>query len=184
MARVVLRSRTAPEPASRMPLAWGDYPGRYLAGLVLLIGGAALVVQTNALTLGLGLLGSVLHAAGWAVQPGRPVVRAAVAVPAVLVCWCTITGAKAMWVLAFLLAFWLLLRRRPARAYWTLALPLGLGLLIASLPPEATDKTVAFWSVFAMVAAGAWIARELALKVRVVHTNRIASVPTEGRDTP
>jgi hypothetical protein len=143
-----------------------------------------MVVQTTALTLGLGVLGSVLHGAGWAVQPGRVATRAAVAVPGVLLCWCSITGPKAMWALAFLLPCWLVVRRRPRVAYWTFALPLGVGLLIASLPPAATEKSVAFWTVLVMVAAGAWIARELALKVRLVHTNRIGDIPVPGRDTP
>jgi hypothetical protein len=89
-----------------------------------------------------------------------------------------------MWALAFLLPCWLIVRRRPRVAYWTLALPLGVGLLVASLPPATTDKSVAFWTVLGMVAAGAWIARELALKVRLVHTNRIDGVPTSGPDTP
>ena len=184
MVRVVLRGRRAPEPTSRLPLGWGDYGGRYLGGLVLLVGGAALVVQTSALTLGLGVLGTLLHLAGWAVQPGRPLARAAVAVPAVVLCWCTIAGPKAMWALALLLPCWLLVRRRPAATYWTVCLPLAVGVLLAALPTATVAKSAAFWSVAAAGCAGAWLAREAALRVRLVHTNRIGDVPATPPDTP
>ena len=108
MPRFVLRGLPAPEPTSRLALTWGDYRGRYVVGVALLIAGAALVSQTTAVTLSLGLLGSAVHLAGWAVQPGRPLARAAVAVPSLIFCWCTITGPKTMWLLAFVLPCWLL----------------------------------------------------------------------------
>src|SRR3954447_2952196 len=140
MPRFVLRARHAPEPTSRLPLAWGDYSGRYVVGIALLLAGAALVAQTTAQTLALGLVGSAVHLAGWVVQPGRPAARAAVAVPSMLFCWCTITGPKTMWLPAFGLRCCLRVRRPPPVTYWTLALPLGLGLLLASVFSHVSDK--------------------------------------------
>lgn len=174
MPRLSLRGRPAPEPTSRLPLSWGDYRGRYAAGVTLLLAGAALVAQTTAVTLVLGLIGSAVHLAGWAVQPGRPLARAAVALPSLVFCWSTITGPKTMWLLAFVLPCWLLVRRRPPITYWTLALPLGLGLALASAFSYVADKTVTFWTVVVAVVVAAWLAREYALRVRVVHTDRIA----------
>ena len=184
MPRFVLRGLPAPEPTSRLALTWGDYRGRYVVGVALLIAGAALVSQTTAVTLPLGLLGSAVHLAGWAVQPGRPLARAAVAVPSLIFCWCTITGPKTMWLLAFVLPCWLLVRRRPPMTYWTLVLPLGLGLALASTFSHVSDKTMTFWTVVVGVVVGAWLAREYALRVRLVHRNRIGAPPATSSDTP
>jgi hypothetical protein len=182
--RLVPRHDAAPEPTSRLPIAWGDYSGRYLTGVVLLVGGAALVVQTTAATLSLGMLGSLLLLASWAVQPGRPLVRAAVAVPSLLLCWCTITGPKSMWVLALILPCWLLVRRRPPITYWTTLIPLGLGLLLASCTSLVADKDATFWVVVGGVVAAAWLSREYALKLRLVHTDRIGEGPAEQPSSP
>jgi hypothetical protein len=184
MPRFVLRERPAPEPTSRLPLAWGDYRSRYLVGVALLIAGAALVSETTAFTLQLGLAGSAVHLLGWVVQPGRPLARAAVALPSMVFCWCTITGPKTMWLLALVLPCWLLVRRRPPITYWSVALPLGLGLALAAAFSYVADKGLAFWTVVAGVVAGAWLAREYALRVRPVHTDRIATPPAPRSDTP
>lgn len=184
MPRLKLRGRPAPEPTSRLPLAWGDYRSRYLVGVALLIAGAALVSQTTAVTLAIGLLGSLVHLAGWAVQPGRPLARAAVALPSLVFCWSTITGPKTMWLLAFVLPCWLLVRRRPPITYWTLALPLGLGLGVAAAFSYVADKTVTFWTVVIAVVAAAWLARELALRVRLVHTDPIGGTPARPPRSP
>jgi hypothetical protein len=184
MPRFVLRERPAPEPASRLPLAWGDYRTRYVVGVALLIAGAALVSETTAFTLPLGLVGSAVHLLGWVVQPGRPLARAAVALPSMVFCWCTITGPKTMWLLALVLPCWLLVRRRPPITYWSVALPLGLGLALASVFSYVADKGLTFWTVVAGVVAGAWLAREYALRIRLVHTDRIATTPASRSDTP
>jgi hypothetical protein len=182
MPRFVLRGRPAPEPTSRLRLVWGDYRTRYVLGVALLIAGAALVSETTAVTLSLGLLGSAVHLAGWIVQPGRVPARAAVALPSLVFCWCTITGPKTMWLLALVLPCWLLVRRRPPITYWTVALPLGLGLALASAFSHVAEKGLSFWTVVAGVIAGAWLAREYALRVRLVHTDPIgsATAPRSG----
>jgi hypothetical protein len=179
----VLR-RPAPEPTSRLPLAWGDYQGRTVVGVGLLIGGAALVAQTTVYTIGLGLLGSALHLAGWAVQPARGRTRALVALPSMLACWATISGPKAMWLLALCLLAWLAVRERPVRVYATVALPLAVGLALAAAYSHVADKRPAFLLVLAGVAAGAWLARLLALRPKPVLTERIGATETECGDTP
>jgi hypothetical protein len=178
------QARLAPEPTARLPLAWGDYQGRMTVGVGLLIVGAALVAQTTVYTIGLGLLGSALHLAGWAVQPSRGRTRALVALPSMLACWATISGPKAMWVLAFSLAAWLAVRERPPRSYVVLALPLGVGLTLAAAYSHVADKRPAFLFVLAGVVAGAWLARQLALRPRPVLTERIGVADTECGDTP
>ena len=176
--------RSAPEPTARLPLAWGDHQGRLVVGVALLIGGAALVAQTTVYTIGLGLLGSALHLAGWAVQPARGRIRALVAVPSMLACWATISGPKAMWLLALCLVAWLAVRERPVRSYLTVLLPLGVGLALAAAYSHVADKRPAFVLVLVGVAAGAWLARRLALRPEPVHTEPIGAPETECGDTP
>ena len=89
-----------------------------------------------------------------------------------------------MWLLAFVLPCWLLVRRRPPMTYWTLVLPLGLGLALASTFSHVSDKTMTFWTVVIGVVVGAWLAREYALRVRLVHRNRIGAPPAASSDTP
>jgi hypothetical protein len=178
------RQRFAAEPTARLLLAWGDYQGRTVVGVGMLVAGAALVAQTTVYTIGLGLLGSALHLAGWAIQPARGRTRALVALPSMLVCWATISGPKAMWLLALCLAGWLAVRERPAAAYLTLALPLGVGLTIAAAYSHVADKRPAFLLVLASVLAGAWLARQLALRPKPVLTQRIGAAETECGDTP
>jgi hypothetical protein len=64
------------------------------------------------------------------------------------------------------------------------AIPLGIGLALANITSHVADKTVVFWAVVGGVVAGAWLARELALKVRVVHSDRIGEAPAGSGDTP
>jgi len=101
-----------------------------------------------------------------------------------LACWATISGPKAMWVLALCLAAWLAVRERPAAAYLTLVLPLGVGLAIAAAYSHVADKRPAFLLVLAGVVAGAWLARQLALRPKHVLTQRIGAADTECGDTP
>lgn len=173
-----------PEPTSRLRLAWGDYQGRMVVGVGLLIGGAALVAQTTVYTVAVGLLGSALHVAGWAVQPARGRIRALVALPSMLATWATMSGPQAMWLLALCLAAWLAVRERPAIAYLTLALPVVVGLLNAVAFSHAADKQPAFLLVLAAVLGGAWLARELALRPKPVLTEPIATAETECGDSP
>jgi hypothetical protein len=178
------RGPRLPEPTTRLRLAWGDYQGRMVVGVGFLIGGAALVVQTTAYTVGLGLLGSGLHLAGWALQPARGRTRALVAVPSMLACWATMSGPKTMWLLAFCLAAWLAVRERPPRTYLTLVLPLGVGSVLAAAYSHAADKQPAFLLLLGALLAGAWLARWIALRPKPVLTQRIGTGETECGDTP
>ena len=167
MMRFVLRRQVAPEPTSRIPLAWGDYRSRYIIGTVLLIAGAALVAQTTAYTITLGLLGSALHLTGWAIQPARRGVRAAVAVPSMLGCWAMITGPKSAWLLTVPLICWLIARRRPFVTWVVVAIPLSVGFAISGMYSYVADKTPAFLFMLAAIVFSAWLAREYALRVRI-----------------
>jgi hypothetical protein len=174
--------RLKAEPTARLRLKWGDYQGRMVVGVAFLVGGAALVAQTTAYTVGVGLLGSALHVLGWAIQPARLRTRALVALPCMLACWTTISGPQTMWLLSGCLAAWLAVRERPRIAYLTIALPIVVGLALTALYSHAADKRPAFLLVLASVLGGAWLARRLALKP--VLTQRIGTAETECGDTP
>ena len=176
--------RRLPEPTTRLPLAWGDYQGRMVVGVGMLIGGAALIVQTTAYTAGVGLFGSALHLAGWALQPARGRVRTLVALPSMLACWATMSGPQAMWLLGLCLAAWLAVRERPAVAYLTVGLPVAVGLALTTAYSHAADKRPAFVLVLATVLGSAWLAREVALRPKPVLTEPIGAAETECGDTP
>lgn len=183
MARIRIRPHAAPEPNSRLPLAWGDYRGRAVVGVALLVASAALITQTTAATVSMGALGSVLHLAGWLVEPARVRSRALVALPCMVGCWATIIGPQAMWLLAVCLGCWLVVRRRPPVAFLGVVLPLAAALALDVVPTE-TDKTSAFAVVGAAVAAGAWAARQLALRLRfdAIPMDPIGRLRREGSD--
>ncbi len=176
--------RRLPEPTTRLPLAWGDYQGRMVVGVGMLIAGAVLIVQTTVYTAGIGLFGSALHLMGWALQPARGRIRALVALPSMLACWVTMSGPQAMWLLAGCLAAWLAVRERPAIAYLTVGIPVAVGLALTTAYSYAADKRPAFVLVLASVMGGAWLAREVALRPKAVLTEPIGAAETECGDTP
>ena len=57
------------EPTFSLPLRWGTYRGRYLAGLLLIVGGAIQLQGSNTRTLPLLLIGTTAHAVGWSIIP-------------------------------------------------------------------------------------------------------------------
>lgn len=178
------RRRLVPEPTTRIRLAWGDYQGRMAVGVGMLILGAALIVQTTAYTVAVGLIGSALHLAGWLVQPARGRTRALVALPSMLASWATMSGPGAMWLLALCLAAWLAVRERPAIAYLTVVLPVAVGLALTTAYSHASDKRPAFLLVLLSVLGGAWLAREIALRPKPALDEPIGSAETECGDAP
>ncbi len=105
------------EPNAWLPLRWSSYRPRQLAGVVLLTGGAALLLPTTAYTLQLGMLGAAAHVAGWLVLPApgwRRLLAAGASLAAHLL---MLLGSQFAWLMAVPLALWFLVRRRPGRVY-------------------------------------------------------------------
>ncbi len=167
MARFSLRRQVAPEPTKRIPLAWGDYAGRYLIGTIMIVLGAFLIVQATAATLAFALIGSAMHVAGWILQPARGWARAIVVLPSLIACWITVSGPETMAALAVPFLGWLLVRRRPPLTIAVAVLPIAVGIVAAHELSGAATKPVAFLLVLAAVIAGAILARLFALRVRI-----------------
>lgn len=191
MPRFVLRPGVAPEPTSRIALRWGDYSGRYLIGTALILAGAAIIVQTTAYTLSLGVLASIMHLVGWGIQPAKGWSRFLAAGPSLLCCWATLSGAGLIWMLSGSLGLWLLVRRRPPITAVVILLPFAVGLVMAQLFEAGADKTLVFWTVVLTVVVGAVLAREYALRVRLTSAGpkeilrrRKVTGDLQGAETP
>jgi hypothetical protein len=68
---MVTRGKILGVPPRALPLHWGAFRTRHLAGIALLVAGAVNLQSANTYTLIFLLLGSVAHIAGWLVLPVR-----------------------------------------------------------------------------------------------------------------
>lgn len=151
------------EPASLLPLRWGRYRPRYLASVSLIVAGALVLQAGSAYADYLIVLGFGAHIAGWLILPGRGAHRAAVALPSAVLVGSLLLGSAAAVLLVGPLAFWLLLRQRPARSYLATVLPVASGLLLAQLYPQYGHGGIVVGVCLVVIAGAAWIARWIAL---------------------
>ena len=147
-----------------LPLRWGSYPTRQLAGSALIIVGAFLIVQTTAYTLLLGWLGSALHVVGWAILPARGGRRVLAAPLSMLVFWFMLLGPSVAWLTSASLALWLLVRRRPGIAYVVVPLPALLAIVGLVIFGQFVERLLLYSIVFAAAAACAWAAKGIAVR--------------------
>lgn len=150
------------EPASLLPLRWGGYRGRYLAGLALVLLGGLLVQITSAYTLLVLPIGLFAHIVGWCILPGvgwRRVLGAGVSALTMVV---LLNGAGATVFLVFPLAAWLLLRQRPLVSYLVLLAPPIASFLLAQLFPDYGWSAVVLPAAGAALGGAAWLGRWLA----------------------
>ena len=147
------------EPTSRLPLHWGTYRGRYLAGLTLIVGGGIHLLGANVWTLHFLLVGTVAHAAGWAILPAQGWRRVTAVAPSVATIWIVLTGPQALWAITLSFTCWLLVRHRPLRSYLTVLFPLVTGIAIAQYFRELSGMPVALAIAMTVAVASAWIAR-------------------------
>ena len=154
------------EPASLLPLHWGHYADRYVAGIVLIIGGAIQLQGSNTFTLIFLLIGMAAHITGWAILPSRGWRRVVVIVPATAQIWLSLTGPLSVWLFAIPLLCWLVVRHRPWRSYPTVALPIANGIVLPHFFTEYSAMPQAIGISLAVVVAAAWLARTLATTVR------------------
>lgn len=150
------------EPTRALALRWGRYSDRYLAGLLLIVGGGIQLQGSNTWTLPLLLVGTVAHATGWAIMPARGWRRLLAVVPATGQLWLLLTGPQSVWTLVVPYLCWLLVRHRPARSYLTVVFPLASGFIVPQFFREYLGMVPALAISMAVFVASAWIARMLA----------------------
>jgi hypothetical protein len=154
------------EPTLRLPLRWGGYRSRLIAGGSLLAVGALLIVQTTAYTTTLGWLGAVVHLVGWVILPARGG-RRSIAAPASLLSFVLmLIGPPLVWLTAIPLALWLLVRERPGIAYVLVPLPALCTAVALVVFGAFVPKVALFVVVLAVAVLCAWAARGIALRER------------------
>ncbi|WP_213815937.1 hypothetical protein [Glaciihabitans sp. dw_435] len=150
------------EPASLLPLHWGYYPSRYVAGLALLISSTVGLQGANTYTLFLLGLSTLAHAAGWIVLPARGPRRAWVVAPNVAVVWILLTGPGTTWALVVPFLCWLLIRQRPALSYLAVLPVLAMGWVVSHVFQEYRGMPYALGLMAVAVIGSAWLARWIA----------------------
>lgn len=150
------------EPTSLLPLRWGRYRQRYVAAVLLIMGGGIVLQTGSAYATELIVIGFSAHIAGWVILPARGAPRAAIALPSALIVGSLLLGSAAAVLLAAPLAFWLLLRRRPALGYLSVLLPIGSGLILGTLYPQYGHGGIVVGVSLVSLVGAAWIARWIA----------------------
>lgn len=154
------------EPSRDIPLRWGTYTERYLAGLGFIAGGLIVLAGSNTYTVTFLLIGTVTHVAGWFVLPARAARRLWVAWPSLICVWLLLTGPKILFVMVLPLLAWLVVRQRPARSFVVLVIPVAVGIWIANTYSDSHSEPTAFAIQSVAVIASAWLARALATTKR------------------
>jgi hypothetical protein len=156
------------EPASRLPLRWGNYTDRYLAGILLIVGGGIQLQGSNTWALPLLLIGTIVHALGWSIMPARGWRRIVAVGPATGQIWVLLAGPLSVWSLTIPYLCWLLVRHRPLRSYVTVLFPIANGFVIPHFFLEYSGMPLALAISMCVFVGSAWIARALAATRRVV----------------
>jgi hypothetical protein len=151
------------EPSALLPLRWGSYRFRYLAGLGLAIGGGLLVQVTSAYTLPALPIGLFLHILGWCILPGIGRRRVAAAGFSALMMILLLNGATSMGFLIIPLAAWLFLRQRPIVSYSVLIVPVGSAYILAQAFSDYGSGALVLTISLAVLTAAAWLGRSLAV---------------------
>ena len=150
------------EPAARLPLRWGRYRDRVVAGLVLIVGGLVHLQSASTFVLLPLIIGTVAHLLGWLILPASAWRRLVPLLPSGLVVWLLLTGSQSMWTLSICFVCWLIARHRPWRSFLALGPVLLNGVLAASVFRGYEQVPIAL-GISAMVLVGcAWWAWALA----------------------
>jgi hypothetical protein len=159
------------EPSRAIPLRWGTYRGRYLAGLWLIISGLICLQGAN-VNFGLPLgIGTLAHVVGWWVMPAAGWRRLWAVLPSLAGAFILLIGPAGVAILAVPFASWLLVRHRPAI---TFALPVALfaiGMVLREYVSEYSAMLPALAIMGALLFAFAWGARFIASS-RLLPSNR------------
>ena len=154
------------EPTRSLPLVWGTYGERYVAGLVLLIAGGIGLQASNTYTNFFLLQGALVYAVGWSILPSRGWRRILVVAPATGQLWLLLTGPFSVWTLVVPYLAWLLVRHRPLRSYVTVLLPVASSIVLPNFFSEYSSMLPALVISLAVLVGSAWLARLLATTKR------------------
>ncbi|MFJ3491352.1 hypothetical protein [Leifsonia aquatica] len=152
------------EPASLLPLRWGAYRQRLVAGLAMLVIGTGCILVTTTYSLPFLLVGSLMQPAAWAVIPSTIGRRVAVAVPVLGFTWLMLGGSGFAWCYAVTLAAWLLVRLRPLIAFTALLLPIASSIVLPTFVTTYEQGWITVLVSTVVVVAGAWTARAIAIR--------------------
>jgi hypothetical protein len=155
------------EPTSLLPLHWGTYIERYIAAIILIVGGAIEVQGSNTWTPALVYIGIAAHVTGWAIIPARGWRRLVVIPPATLQICLLLIGPLAVWMLVIPFLCWLIVRHRPWRSYVTVLLPLASGVILPNFFVEYSGMLPALAISMSVFVSAAWMARTLATTVPI-----------------
>ena len=145
-------------PAAATLGAWGQQRVRFAVALGMLFAGGLIVQTTSVFALWLMLLGAIVHAAGWAIVPGKGWRRSVAVVPGVVTMVLILNGASAMAALAMPLAAWLLVRERAALAYLVLGIPILTASILAQFLAQYGQGALVLLIAGIMLVASAWLA--------------------------
>lgn len=162
------------EPTRAVPLRWGTYRGRYLAGLGLIVSGLVCLQGAN-VNFGLPLgIGTLAHVIGWWLMPAAGWRRIWAVLPSLIAAFILLIGPAGVAILALPLASWLLVRHRPLV---TFLLPLALfaiGMTLREFVSEYSAMIPALAIMGAVMVLFAWGARIIAAS-RLFPSNRKAA---------
>lgn len=168
-------SRGFIEPSRSVPLRWGTYRGRYLAGVGLIVSGLICVQGAN-VTFGLPLgLGAGAHVIGWWIMPAAGWRRIWAVLPSLVAALILLIGPAGVAILAAPLASWLLVRHRPAITFVLPVLLFAIGMGLREFFSEYSAMLPALGIMGALLVAFAWSARLIAAS-RLLPSNRVLSV--------
>jgi hypothetical protein len=159
---MVTRGKILRVPPHALPLRWGAFRSRHLAGIALLVAGAVNLLSANTYTLIFLLLGSIAHIAGWLVLPVRGSRRIGAILPSFLAVFAMLTGPQALPLLVVPLLAWMWVWRRPAISYVAAIPLLAVTLAFARVFREQSAMPFAFGVSVVVFVGCAWAAAALA----------------------
>lgn len=145
------------EPTRALPLRWGAYAPRYIAAVVLILGGAIVVQPTSVYAGYLFVIGASAHVLGWLIIPSRGSRRAWVALPSTLCACALLIGSAGTFALILPLLGWLFVRQRPALSYLVLVLPIVSAFVLVTLYPQYGDGDIVAFVSFVVIVGSAWL---------------------------
>jgi hypothetical protein len=163
------------EPTSLLPLRWGHYRPRYLAGLLLIVGGSLAITGSNIYTIPILIQGSVAAAVGWSILPAQGWRRILGAILGSGIGWMLLSGPQSVWGLIVPYLLWLCVRHRPARSYLTAVFPLASGILLPQFFSGFDGMPLALALATTVFVASAWLARLIASQPTPRDKQRIFS---------
>jgi hypothetical protein len=147
------------EPTRDIPLRFGTYSRRYVAGLSLIVTGLVCLQGASGTVSSAMALGTLAHVIGWWLLPAKGRRRVWISLASLTVSWVLLIGPAGVGLLAVNLAGWLYVRQRPAIAYVFVIPVFAAGLIIRSIDSQYEAMIPALAVMAAIITACAWLAR-------------------------